>query len=414
MLVPVLGLVGSFFQSRADNYTYLSQIGISIAVAWGVSGICESRPAGGTAWWRPWLVASASGFTILLLAAVAWKQTSYWRNTETVWTRAVACEPKSALAQMNLGAVYAKQGKVDEAISHLREAVAAYSVAPLVTADAHVKLAGCLALLGKHEEELEQLREASQIGGSEAFLAPLAVALARAGKLDEAVAQWREIRRQFPDSLEVGFGLADALLAAGQAAETIDLCRDLLKREPDSAKLLVTMGGALYATGQIDEAIVPLRRAVAVDPKDVWAHFRLGLALNDLGQTAAAMAQLEEAIRLQDYWVLMLWQTAWILATSPDSSIRDGKRAVDLAKRAIQFSQGAEIRAFDALAAGLAETGDFEGAVKVAQQASLMALARNDLPLLEAIEARKHLYGQKLPFRQPAVRSSDKPAPAQQ
>ena len=46
MLVPVLGLVGQFLQARADNYTYLSQIGLSIAVAWGVAAPfgCRREP----------------------------------------------------------------------------------------------------------------------------------------------------------------------------------------------------------------------------------------------------------------------------------------------------------------------------------------------------------------------------------
>ena len=61
MLVPVLGLVGTFFQSRADNYTYLSQIGLSIAVAWGVWRGYQSRQSR-QAWpWRAWLLGALSG-----------------------------------------------------------------------------------------------------------------------------------------------------------------------------------------------------------------------------------------------------------------------------------------------------------------------------------------------------------------
>ena len=83
----------------------------------------------------------------------------------------------------------------------------------------------------------------------------------------------------------------------------------------------------------------------------------------------------------------MLWQTAWILATSPDPSVRDGARAVELASRAVQLSGGQEPRAFDALAAALAETEKFSAAVEAAEQASAMALARDDDALADAIDA---------------------------
>ena len=66
-----------------------------------------------------------------------------------------------------------------------------------------------------------------------------------------------------------------------------------------------------------------------------------------VGQSQSAIAHLNEAIRLQPDNVPMLWQTAWILATSPDPAIRDGARAVELARRAIQLSKrprGARLR----------------------------------------------------------------------
>jgi serine/threonine-protein kinase len=98
----------------------------------------------------------------------------------------------------------------------------------------------------------------------------------------------------------------------------------------------------------------------------------------------------------------MLWQTAWILATSPDPSIRGGAQAVELANRAVQLSGGQEVRAFDALAAALAETEKFSAAVAAASHASALALARNDEALASAIDQRTRLYRQGLPYREPA------------
>ena len=116
MLVPVIGLVQFGAHARADRYTYLSQIGLSIALAWGVWSVYRSRQSLQAARWRRWMLAAVSGAAVLLLAAVAWRQTSYWRNAETLWTHALACTEQNALAHYNLAMLYAQQGRTEEAI----------------------------------------------------------------------------------------------------------------------------------------------------------------------------------------------------------------------------------------------------------------------------------------------------------
>ena len=133
-------------------------------------------------------------------------------------------------------------------------------------------------------------------------------------------------------------------------------------------------------------------------PTSTWAWFCMIAAVSRVPDR-----HLDEAIRLAPDDVPMLWQTAWILATSPDPSVRDGARAVELATRAIRLSDGQEPRAFDALAAALAETEEFSAAVDAAEQASTIALTRGDAALADAIEQRTRLYRQGLPYRQPAV-----------
>ena len=197
--------------------------------------------------------------------------------------------------------------------------------------------------------------------------------------------------------------LANALLARGEATEAVDQCREVLQKSPGAVQAVIVMGAALVAQGKAEEALPQFERAVTLQPQNANAHFQLGLTLNDLGRSKPALAHLDEAIRLQPGSAPMLWQTAWILATSPDGSSRNGARAVELATKAVQLSEGKEVHAFDALAAALAETGDFSAAVEVAEKASAMALVRNDDKLTDAIEQRTRLYRQRLPYRRPAA-----------
>jgi lipopolysaccharide biosynthesis regulator YciM len=66
---------------------------------------------------------------------------------------------------------------------------------------------------------------------------------------------------------------------------------------------------------------------------------------------------------------------AWALATSPDASKRDGKRAVQLAERACDLTQYQQPIMVGTLAAAYAEAGRFDDAVATAQKARDIALA---------------------------------------
>jgi tetratricopeptide (TPR) repeat protein len=413
MLVPVIGLVQRVAVDHADRYTYLSQIGLSIALAWSVSSANRSRHACPAARWRQGLLAVASGGAVLLLGVVAWRQTAHWRDFETLWTHALACTEQNPLAHYNLGYTYAKLGRTEEAIVHLREASAAESIDRQVIAKSYCVLGDCLKKQRKLGEAFACYEQAVRTHPAEAiFHDRLAKALSRRGEPDRAIAEWREIIRLEPNAVRGHLGLADALLANGEAADAIAECREVLQKEPNSIDAIVVLGGALAAQGKVEEAISPLMQALESDPDNARAHFRLGLALNDLGRPESALAHLNEALLLQPDNVQMLWHLAWILATSPDRSARDGARGIELATRAIELSEGHDARAHDALAAALAETGNFSAAIDAAEQA--VAQARGDEALVDAVGQRTRLYRQSLPYRQPARPLAANAAPAGQ
>jgi tetratricopeptide (TPR) repeat protein len=403
MLVPVIGLVQFGAHARADRYTYLSGIGLSIALAWGVWSIYRSRQAAGAAPWRGWALAAVSGGAVLALAGVAWHQTSYWRDAETLWTHTIACTEQNLLAHYSLAYPYSRQGKVAEAIDHLREALAADSVDWVLIAKCHGLLGDCLASQGKADEAFSQYEESVRIAPSAPmFHDRLALALVNRGDFDRAIVEWRETIRLNPNFPLARLGLAGALLTEGNSVEAAAQCREVLAQEPDSVGGIEILGAALAAQGKATEALPFLERALKREPHSARVHFYLGLALDGLDRPQRAVSQLSEAIQIQPDNVQFLWHTAWILATNPDPSIRDGVRAVRLATRATQLSGGREPRAFDALAAALAESEKFPAAIEAAERASAAALGRGDQVLAEAIAQRTRLYRQGLPCRQPA------------
>ncbi len=97
MLVPVLGLIqAGWYSAMADRYTYLSSIGLYIAMAW----IAEHLLAGSHR--RRFMLGTAAAITIVALAGFAVRQTTFWRDDERLWSHALACTADNSEAEVGL------------------------------------------------------------------------------------------------------------------------------------------------------------------------------------------------------------------------------------------------------------------------------------------------------------------------
>jgi spermidine synthase len=94
-----------------------------------------------------------------------------------------------------------------------------------------------------------------------------------------------------------------------------------------------------------------------------------------------------------------LRQAAWVLATSPEASVRNGGEAVKLAERAAGLPGGGDPAVLDVLAAAYAEAGRFAQAAQAARKAMTIAAEQGKQPLAEAIKGRLGLYESGAPFR---------------
>ena len=149
MLVPVIGLVQVGWQGRADRYTYLPQVGLYILITWAVFDFTA-------AWRRQRIILSTAGIIIVgVLTWRAWVQTSYWRDSETLFTHALAVTSNNDVAENNLGIVFLEKGRLDEAISLLQAAV---DLRP-ENGPAHENLAKALLQKGRVADALVHYRK---------------------------------------------------------------------------------------------------------------------------------------------------------------------------------------------------------------------------------------------------------------
>ena len=116
------------------------------------------------------------------------------------------------------------------------------------------------------------------------------------------------------------------------------------------------------------------------------------------------LAERRALIRLRPDDAELLDDTAWILATNPNPSFRNGAEAVELARHAVKLTAAQDPRLLDTLAAAYAEAGRFAEAVQAAQQAIDLATRQNKPAVAAAIKARCEVYETKTAFREPPGR----------
>ena len=322
MLVPVIGFLQVGTVSVADRFTYLTQIGLGIALAWGAADLCRSWP------YRRWVCGVASASVLAVLMGCALRQTSFWRNSETLWTRALACNSQNAFAQGSLGMVLHQSGRIDEAAACYLKAI---EIGP--DEDAHNNLGGILA---------------------------------DRGEIGEAIAHFQKA----------------------------------LKINPDSASAHNNLGRILASRGRTDEAIAHLRKALETEPNSADTHSSLGKAFLRQGKPSETLIQWREAVRLQPTDIGNVSQLASLLATCPETSIRNGNEAVYLARWAVELSKGRKPTVLGTLAAAYAEAGQFSKAIEAAERAVALASTDGNVALTDTLRAQIKLYQAGSPYRE--------------
>lgn len=117
-LVPMIGLVQVGNQALADRYAYLPLIGILVMAVWGAADRAKARRIG---WKYP---AIAGGAAVIALALVTRVQVAYWHDDLSLWSHTLGVTGDNFVAENNLGAILAWQGRDEEAVVHFRRASA--------------------------------------------------------------------------------------------------------------------------------------------------------------------------------------------------------------------------------------------------------------------------------------------------
>ena len=309
-IAPVAGLTPSGLQATADRYLYVPVVIVALAVGLALARAIDSG------YGKPVLpIALAVGAALGMLT---WRQTQYWRDSITLWTRAADIDARNDVATYNLAVAFASAGREDEAADAYRRTIALVPDHDLARRN--------LAVLQASRAE----RDADQ--------------LARAGRNEEAA----------------------ALYARALALD---------QQRPHAHAALGTL---LARKGRFEQAAAELEFALTAGVTDIEVPNTLAFALTQMGQDARAAAVLDRALEAHADAVNVKHNLARLLATTADSQLRDAPRAVRLALDVCDRTRNGDPRALDTLAAAYAADGQFDLARTTAERAVARARENGD------------------------------------
>jgi tetratricopeptide (TPR) repeat protein len=297
MLLPVSGLIQVGAQAHADRFTYLPEIGLCLAITWSLA-VWSAR------WHFPRALLGAGAAIILAALAVAARvQTTYWRDSESLWNHTLACTTRNAVAENNLAAFLLGKGQLDDALTH---ASAAAEIDPLYE-DAETSIGLILASRGQLNDAIPHYRQALRIKpGFVPALINLGAALMQTGQVDEAIDRLQEALKARPDRADIHSDLGSALLLKGETEAAVAHYQRALELRPDYlgdksnlAWVLATSSNPGVRNGS--RAIQLAQEANQLSGgKDLRVLHVLAAAYAEGGRFPDAIATAEQALRLAD------------------------------------------------------------------------------------------------------------------
>ena len=322
-LVPVIGLVQVGLQQMADRYTYVPLIGLFIIVTWIAADIFSSWKYGKI------LLSSAAAIVLVILSICTIFQLRYWRNSENLFTRAIAVTNHNYTAYNNLGYTFVGKKNFDKAIELYNKAIrirADY-------AEAYSNLGAAYGELGRFNEAIEALKHSFKIRPENAKAHyNLGVVYSSMNRWQQAAEAYRNSLKIDPSNAEVYGKLGAAYANLQQIAQAIDAYKKAVEINPNLPEIHNNLAVLLLDENKVDEAMGHLHQAIRAKPDYADAYNNLGLAFGKLGELQEEIEAYKQAVKIKpDY------AEAYYNLGASYSNLKLYSQAVEAFKQAIKY-----------------------------------------------------------------------------
>jgi tetratricopeptide (TPR) repeat protein len=194
----------------------------------------------------------------------------------------------------------------------------------------------------------------------------------------------------------VGLGLEKQ----GEPARAMVHYRAALAINPYEFQAHYNLAQLLRKSGEWQAAAEHYAAVLRMRPNDGKARLNLANALPHLGRAKEAVLLYGEVLQTDPDSIEAANNLAWLLATTTEAELRDGPRAVQLARHACELTQFKMTTLVGTLAAAYAEAGGFAEAVATVEKACALAAEANEQALLKKNQELLALYREGKPYRE--------------
>ena len=252
-LAPILRGVRLGLASHADRFTYLPLIGLALALTWAVADALPRRN-----WRTPVLTVVAAGLLIGCWTG-ARAYLPYWRDSETLFLRALERTEDNYLIFVNLAATYSEQGRIEEEMAALREAL---RINPR-SAVSHVGMGAALRALGRYDEAAAHFLEAARHVPPREWQVHVRIGehFALTAQFDDAIRHFEQVLRVNPDYIAAYHNIGICHLYRRRFEQALPYFDEVIRRNPEHLTARSGRARALAGLGRLDEALEEAQRS---------------------------------------------------------------------------------------------------------------------------------------------------------
>ena len=292
-LVPVIGLVQVGNQGMADRYTYIPLIGIFIILSWGVPDLFNRSRI------QKILLGISAGITLVALSWNTFSQLNFWKNDVTLFEHAISVTDNNYQAENNLGTAYSRID-LDKAMFHYK---AALKINPGYATTLY-NLGTIFEKKGRKDDAIRYyLKALKEKPGYFDALNNIGVVFYHQGRYDKAVSYFKRALKTQPDKAGARMNLANILFLQSKPDDAVSQYQRILQTDSENADVHYNLACVLYSQNKINEAVHHYHEALRIDPEYAKAYYNLGNILLRQGKIKEAVLHYAKAIEFKPDYV---------------------------------------------------------------------------------------------------------------
>jgi tetratricopeptide (TPR) repeat protein len=237
----------------ADRFTYLSSIGISIMLAWGVPLLLPGENV------RKKILFPAAIALLAILSVLTWHQCGYWKNSVALCRHALQVTKNNYMVHNFLGLNYQERGQNQRAIQDFNKAI---YYKPNY-ADAYSNRGNAYSGLGQYQRAMDDFNKAIRLNphSAKAYYNRGAFTFNKLGQYQPAIEDFNEAIRLKPDLLSAYEGQGAAYSKIGQYQRALDYLNEAIRLKPNKAFAYGLRGAAYLKQGNKEQSCRDVRKA---------------------------------------------------------------------------------------------------------------------------------------------------------